>query len=114
MPIEIRGPVNTLDELRLFLSDQLVRSLYKVGPKFSSVDSGVATTYLKKDLIVSVHMGEPDEQGQCVLYMESEQKIPELEQIWDDAIIKYGKEIFKRLRRYSIKKDRVDRELKQR
>lgn len=112
MPIEIRGPAHTIEEFRMFLSDQLIQSRYREEAKVSAMDSGIAISYTKKDLIVSVHLGEQDDHGERTLYMECEKEIPELEQIWDDAIIKYGKELLKRLRSYSIKKEKVDQELR--
>jgi hypothetical protein len=96
-----------LEEFRSFLCDQLIRARFTEGPKVSSMESGSSVSYTKKDLIVSIQIGRGDDQGNCLMYMECERKVPELDEIWDQAIINYGKELMKRLRKFSINKSRV-------
>jgi hypothetical protein len=106
MPIEIRGSEHLLEELRLFLGDQFYKRGYEQGPKVGSIDSGETVNFAKGDDIVTVHIKEEDEES--LMYVESEKEIPELTDIWDDAIITYGKEVLKRLRNYSINKDKFE------
>jgi hypothetical protein len=91
MPIEIRGPEHLLEELRLFLGDQFLKRGYEQGPKIGSMDSGGTVNFAKGEDIVTVHIKEEDEGS--LMYVESEKEIPELNDIWDDAIITYGKEV---------------------
>ena len=110
MPIEVRGSEHFLEELKLFLMDQFTKRGYMQGPKVSSRDSGVTVNFTKGDLIVTVHIKEEDESS--LMYVEAEQEIPELADIWDEAIITYGKDLLTRLRGFSINKDRIDQAFK--
>jgi len=110
MPIEIRGPEHLLEELRLFLGDQFLKRGYEQGPKIGSMDSGGTVNFAKGEDIVTVHIKEEDEGS--LMYVESEKESPELNDIWDDAIITYGKEVLKRLRNYSINKGKFESSVK--
>jgi hypothetical protein len=110
--IEIHGREAMLEQIRLRLQDELERNGYKEGPKVSSMDAGVLIDYLKGDLIVSIQVTLESEAGESILHVECEQEVPELEKIWDTALIHYGREVLEHLRNWSLDKDRINRELK--
>ncbi len=92
MQIEVRGPDAFLEEFRLHLHDQLEKNGYVKGPKVGSME-----TYTKGDSILSLQISEESEGRECRLHLESEQEVPELAKIWDNALIAYGKELIGRL-----------------
>lgn len=106
MPIEVRGPQHLLEELKLFLRDQFIRMGYQEGPKVGSRDAGFTVDFTKGNVIVAVHIRQEDESS--LMYVEAEQEVPELADIWDGAIITYCKQVLTQLRSYSVNKSKVD------
>jgi hypothetical protein len=92
MQIEVHGPESFLEEFRLNFHDQLEKNGYLKGPKV-----GQHETYMKGDFILSIEISEESEGRHCCFHVESEQNIPELRQIWDNALIEYAKQTIDRL-----------------
>lgn len=112
MEIETRAPEPFLEEFRLFLTDELIQHGYTEGPKIKSMESGIMIEYLKNNWIVSLQISEESEQGESFMRLQSEREIPELNEIWDAALISFGKQILLRLRNFAVDKAKVSRELK--
>jgi hypothetical protein len=110
MRIEIQGPQGLLEEFRLRLQDQLQKAGFSQGPKVTSMDRKVID-YTKGDAILNIEISHESEGRQGHLIAECETPIPEFEEVWDAALVTYGKEILERVRSFAIDKDRVKKEL---
>lgn len=97
MQIEVHGLESFLEEFRLHLRDKLEKNGYVKGPKIGYIETGHMETYTKRDVILSLQISEESEGRECSLHIESEQDVPELEKIWDNALVAYGKELIGRL-----------------
>lgn len=111
MQIDISGPERLLEDLRLYLGDLLEQKGYSKGPKLLSMGAGMMVDYLKDDIIVSIEISEEAEGQECRLHVECEQDIPGFDEIWDTALVNYGKDIIVRLRSYAKDKKKVEQEL---
>jgi hypothetical protein len=112
MLIEAAGPQPILEQLRLHLEDQLARNDYSEGPKYSSMDRGILIDYVKGDVIVSIRLSAESDSGRAgQLSIESEVELPDLAQIWDDALIAMGRNVVDQLKDFAQDKSRVEREM---
>lgn len=112
MQIDVHAPEYFLEEFRLHLQDQFAKQGWTQGPKVGSIDRGHMTNFLKGESIVSLEISEESEGHDPTLHLESEVEIPELDEIWDRAIVVFGKELFSRLTSIARNKDKVTQELK--
>ena len=109
MQIEVRGPEAILDQIRLYMQDQLEKNGFRKGMKVGFSES-VMTDYVKEDLIVCVELKQEAET--VLLRVESEQDIPDLNQMWDAALVNYGVEVLEYLRNFAFDKERINREIR--
>jgi hypothetical protein len=112
LQIEVRGPENFLEEFRLRLEDELENNAYLKGPKVGSAEVGHVETYIKGGIILSLQVQESDS-GEALLHLESEQEIPDMKELWDKAVIKYGHDLIQRLREIAQNPSLIEKELKQ-
>jgi hypothetical protein len=112
LQIEVRCPESFLEEFRLHLEDEFEKSGYMKGPKVGYIESGHMETYVKGGIIVSLLIKDSDS-GESVLNLESEQEVADMKEIWDRAVIKYGKDLIERLRNIAQNASFVEKELKQ-
>lgn len=113
MRIEIEGPQGILEEFRLYLQDQLLKEGFIQGPKIDSVETGLMIEYLRGDQIVSVEISSEVEGKSSKMQLEANKNLPALNDIWDDALISYGKQSLHRLWSYARNKDKVKKGLGQ-
>ena len=111
MFIEVRGSEDMLRALRLNLEDQLQTAGFLSGPRVGSIDAGRMMNYVKGEQIVSIHT-EESEAGDSVLRIESERELEELYELWDAALIAYGKKVKQQLIEFASDRQRVERGLK--
>jgi len=109
MQIEVRGPEAILDQIRLYMQDQLEKNGFRKGMKVGFSES-VMADYVKEDLIVCVELKQEAETG--LLRVEAEQDIPELNQMWDAALVSYGREILEYLRSFARDQSKVSQEIR--
>ncbi len=112
MQINVRGPESFLEEFRLRLEDELEKNGYQKGPKVGYVESGHMETYLKGETILSLQTQESDS-GEASLHLESEEEIANIKEMWDTAVIKYGKELIQRVQAIAQNPSLIEKELKQ-
>jgi hypothetical protein len=112
LQIEVRSPESFLEEFRLHLEDEFEKNGYMKGPKVDHIESGYMETYVKGEIIVSLQIKDSDS-GQSALHLESEQDVADMNEIWDRAVIKYGKNLIERLRNIAQNASFVEKELKQ-
>lgn len=111
MELEIKGPEGMLSEFRTHLQNGLESKGFKKGPKFLSMASGVIVDFLREDLVVGIQILPEEEQQTSTLRMETEQDIPELIEIWDSALVSYGKQVMALLKSAAINKKIVSSQL---
>ena len=109
MQIEVRGPEAILDQIRLYFQDQLEKNGFQKGMKVGFSES-VAADYVKDDLIVCVELKQESES--VLLRVEAEQDIPEFAQMWDAALVTYGKEVVGHLRNFAFDKNKINQEIR--
>jgi len=109
MQIEVRGPEAILDQIRLYLHDHLEKNGFRKGMKVGFSES-VMADYVKDDLIVCVELKQETETS--LLRVESEQDIPELHQMWDAALVSYGREVLEYLRNFAMDENKVSQEIR--
>lgn len=109
MHIEIQGPQDILEGFKLSLHHELHKAGFSDGPKIISADRKVIG-YTKGDAILNIEISEESERGQSRLMVECESEIPGFQNIWDAALIAYGKEIVNRIQNFAIDKEKVKRE----
>ena len=107
MQIEVHGPQQVMEQIRLMFQDQMEKAGYEEGPKFTSRDTGVLINYTKGDLIVSIQVTEESETKDSTLRVEAEQEIPEIYELWDTALIQFGKDQIRHLYDFAIDKNKV-------
>ncbi|MCI0412856.1 hypothetical protein L0222_08665 [bacterium] len=112
MLIEVRGSEEMLDEIRLFFEDELQKTGYGTGPRLGSMDAGILLSFVKGDAIVSMQVTEESEAGVTTLRIEAEHEIPELHELWDSALIRYGKKVMSTLIDFASEKTRVEQGFK--
>jgi hypothetical protein len=112
MQIEVRSPEAFLEEFRLCLQDQLEKDGWSRGPKVGAVDRGSVVNYIKESSIISIEISEEAEGRDSRLHLESEEELPEVNGIWDRAVIEYGRLLLKRLDDIAQNKEAVTRDLK--
>jgi hypothetical protein len=111
LQIEIRCPESFLEEFRLHLEDEFEKNGYLKGPKVAYKDASHMETYVKGEIIVSLQIQESDS-GESALNLESEEEIADMKEIWDSAVIKYGKVLIQRLCDIAQNASFVEKELK--
>jgi hypothetical protein len=112
MEIEITAPKEILEEFRFHLHDQLLAAGFTQGPKIDSVESGIIIEYLKGNQIVSLEIQSELEGKNSIMHVEANQEIPELKELWDQAVLSYGKVNMERLLEFALDKNKVRKELK--
>lgn len=112
MKIEISAAVEILQEFRLHFHDQLLGAGFIQGPKIDSVESGIIIEYLRGNQIISVEIQSGPEGKKCLMHMEANQEIPELKELWDEAVLSYGKVNIERLLEFALDKNKIRRGLK--
>lgn len=113
MQIEIEGPEFILEEFRLHLNDQLLKSGFVQGPKIDRVDSGLIIEYLRGGEIVTIEISSEREGENSKMHLDANKNIPALNDIWDDALVSYGKQSLHHLLSYARNKDKVKKSLGQ-
>ncbi len=112
MLLEAAGPEGILEILRLHMEDQLSRHGFVEGPKYSSMDAGVLIDYVRDDSIVGLRLSQGAEGADAQFSLESEQELPELKDIWDDALISMGKDLLEKIMIFAQDKGKVERQLR--
>ena len=112
MQIEAHGPEQIMEQIRRLFQDQLEKAGYQEGPKFTSMDAGILISYTREEVIVSIQVTEESETSDSRLRVEAEQDIPGMYELWDAALISYGREVFERLRSFAIDKSKVEKEIR--
>lgn len=101
MHVEVQGPQEFLEGLRMHLQDFLENAGYNKGPKLTSMGTGLVIEFVKDSTIISLQITEESERGTSNLRMESEGDIDDFERIWNQAVLGYTREILERLRSYA-------------
>jgi hypothetical protein len=91
MQIEARAKHWLLRELMEVLSSKLLESGYLEGPGLQLMDEGNLMNYMKDDRIICLHLEEESEES--ILIVDSESEIPEVYDVWDSALIEFGKKV---------------------
>ena len=108
MQIEVQGTESILRDISIIFGELLRISGYLEGPRFGTMDSGNLINYVKDSRIVSVQLTEESESDGSALRVETEAEIPELNELWDSALITYGKRLKMKLSNYAINKEKVE------
>lgn len=93
-----------LSEFRMHLQNELERRGFTKGPKLLSMSSGMIVDFLREDLVVGIQILPEEEQQASTLRLETEQDIPELNTIWDTALLSYGKQVVALLKSAAVDK----------
>jgi len=110
MFIEVRGNEYILNNLSKIFGDLLRVSGYTEGPRFATMDTGNLMNYAKGPTMVSVQLREEEsEMNETVLRVESEVEVPELYDLWDSALIVFGKKMRMQLLDFAVSKQKVER-----
>lgn len=111
MEIEAKAPLQLLEDLSLFLRDQLRKRGFEEGPRVARMESGSCVTFVKDDWILSLELNEDGESGNALLRLESETDVPGLDEIWDEALIALGREFISRIRVLAKDSKKLERAL---
>ncbi len=106
MFIEVHGPECMLDEIRLHFEDELQRAGYGTGLRLGSMDAGTLISYVQGDKIISIQVTEESEAGDSALKIEAESEITEIYELWDAALINYGRKMMSRLMNFA--RDKIE------
>lgn len=112
MQLEAAGPEGILEILRLHMEDQLSRNGFAKGPKYSSMDAGVLIDYIRGDQIVGLRLSQGAEGADAHFIVESELELPELRNIWDDALVSMGKDLLQKLATFAQDRKKVETQLR--
>jgi hypothetical protein len=112
MFIEVHGTQDMLQHLRLNFEDELQNAGYARGPRVGSMDAGRFDHYMKAESIVSIQIIEESQAGDSALKIETEQQSNELYQLWDTALMTYGKKLLATLVEFAHDKKRVEQGMK--
>lgn len=111
MEFEIKGSQGMLSEFRIHLQNGLEKRGFERGPKLLSMASGTIVDFLREDLVVGIQILPEEEQQVSTLRMETEQDVPELTEVWDSALVSYGKQVVELLNAAAINKKAVSSQL---
>jgi hypothetical protein len=111
MQIEIEGPQGILEEFRLYLHDEFLKTGFVQGPKMDRIQTGLMIEYLKNGEIVSLEISSEREGKNSQMHLEANKQIPEIVEIWDEAVIRYAKQSLHRILQFAQNKEKVKKAL---
>jgi hypothetical protein len=111
MQIEARGSLTFLEEFSVFLRREFEKNGYSEGPSVARMNVGHCWTLVQNRFIVSLQLNESDEAENAMLRLESEQDVPRMDEIWDNALVALGNQFMSRLRRIARNSKRIEQVL---
>lgn len=111
MQIDTSGPLEFLEKFSFSLREEFEKNGYSEGPHIGRMDSGTCWTLLKGKMIVALQLQEGDDPTNVKLHLESEKDVPGIDQIWDNALISFGRELLSRIRQMAKDPQKVEQAL---